>query len=214
MGAFRESNNFAIEFALRTQINYFQLLYLEHKNTDNTSERLQIEGKLRELHTKMEHFGFLDVDLCCGTQLMNSVIGLLLIPQQEFFDEIVNDDSYQTWESHFPNLAKYVFSNNSRKFENTYFLKENGIYFDVPEPCNPQNVLRHMRNSLSHKRILFFPKNARNNAQVSSIVFKDITYKNSKTGTPYQQFKLQIDKDDLETILFEISNYFISLGTH
>ncbi len=60
-----------------------------------------------------------------------------------------------------------------------------------------------MRNSISHDRVHLLPVSS-NGDQVTEIVFEDAHDKNSEID-----FRLVVEKKDLEKLLVEISEYFI-----
>ncbi len=201
MSAFKNPN-FTIEFSLRTQLNYCQMLLMEYKATGNKEKIIETNNRINKIKNEMEKRNFTKLDFCCGTQLMNSVLGLLVIPQQALFANMDDYTNPSEWSKDFPTLTKYVFSNNREVYNNTYFHRRDRNFY--PYECDsPRNVLTHMRNAVSHKKIMFYPESSENQEQVTSIVFKD-EYKE-------QYFSLKIDKEDLENVLFEISNYFIKL---
>ena len=134
------------------------------------------------------------IPYCVGTQLMNSFLGLIVIPEQQEYYFLDKRTSWTGLEV----LRKYVF-NEKGIYENTYRDK-----YDQPERKTPANVIRHMRNAISHKRLNIIPLASANQEMVTHIKFCD----NDKDHRSYR-FVLQIDIEDVEKIIFEKSNLII-----
>ena len=192
MGAFGDVENFAVEFALRTQINYLQILKLETEEwrrgegpavaegLERTPEEL--DRQLREINRRIVEIRRKMADLnrgesapyCCGTQLMNSVLGLLVFPQQQFFDKLGKFHLEESWRREgLGTLAEYVFSCDEQRYKNTYIKWNSKHWCYELEDQSPQNILRHMRNAIGHKRIKFYPEQANGQGEVTHIVFED-----------------------------------------
>ena len=204
--AFSDINQFATEFAIRTQLNYYNLLRQETTEPEKIAE---IGEKVAALHAIMREKGYVDIEFCCGTQLMNSVLGLLVFPEQQLYHKISKYSDRKKWEIDFPMLSRYVFSNDPNRFESTYTYNKYGA--KCPESITPLNVLKHMRNAVSHKKITLFPVQADGGGtlnQVTHIVFKDFSDDN-----PEQYFFLKIPRDDFESVMLEISSYFINIDS-
>ena len=223
MARFVNNGTFAIEFAFRTKLNYYQLLKLEKIAKNEIEDVHNIDEKITEVQEAMRERNFHTLIepqwLCCGTQLMNSVLGFLVFPQQQFFRNTPEDE---IWER-LPILRKYIYSNDSEVYINTYIREK--IF-------SPKNVLKHMKNSISHKRIMFYPE-TNDYDEIQSLVFKDeniikITDRNNEMFQKYQDkitkngngqeiikqnFKLCVKKDEFDELLFEIFDYFVSLQT-
>lgn len=206
--AFSDINQFATEFAIRTQLNYYNLLRQETTEPEKIAE---IGEKVAALHTIMREKGYVDIEFCCGTQLMNSVLGLLVFPEQQLYQEISQYYNQEKWAFDFPTLSRYVFSDDPACFESTYTYFDNRRGATLPERITPRNVLKHMRNAVSHKKISLFPVQADGDGginQVTHIVFKD-----SSDDHPDPHFFLKIRRDDFESVMLEISSYFINIDS-
>ncbi len=225
--AFSDIDNFAIEFAFRTQLNYYQLLKLE--NQSRGFDNNDIDRKIHSVQEQMIERGFNPLEpqnLCCGTQLMNSVLGFLVFPQQQLFNRIPEDFQWRL----LPILARCV---GSREFVNDYILISNNHHEFHNEEITPKNVLRHLKNSISHKRVMFYPTVTpdSDNTQVSRLVFEDekiiklkdnnewlfdvledrVTYDERGKKQIVQRFHLTINREDFDEFLMEIMRFFVSL---
>lgn len=209
VSAFREGNNFATEFALRTLVNCYRLYEIDRGHFEE-NEIAQIEHTYDKVRDKIQHYQYNELDVCFGTQLMNSILGLLVFPQQQFWNEVTKSKSETVWYNLFPTLARYVFSTNSEIFEFDYssWSNKRGCY--IKEEKTVHNILRHMKNSVSHKRISLYPQGVTTTNEVESIVFEDQKDENGVESI----FKLKIEKNDLLPILLEISEYFINIDDY
>ncbi|MBR5202575.1 MAG: hypothetical protein IKW45_04860 [Clostridia bacterium] len=209
MSAFREGNNFATEFALRTLVNCYRIYEFDRDNFSER-ERRKIESTYDKVRDKVQQNNYTELEVCFGTQLMNSILGLLVFPQQQFWDEITKSKSETVWYNLLPSLAKYVFSDNPDifKFDYSYWSKKRECY--VKEDKTVSDILRHMKNSVSHKRISLYPQGVTTTNEVEFIVFEDQKDDNGIKSV----FKLKIEKDDLLPILLEISEYFVNIDEY
>jgi hypothetical protein len=169
---------FAKELAYRTMVNYYLLRDYPFKNNTEFSPELQrLIGKMKE-----ENF---DITMKYEvTLLLNSLVGLLIIPQQEYYKESENSTDF--WK--LPTLKKCT---EDKSYINTY--EEN--------KDSPANVIRHMKNAVSHKRLMIIPETA-NNKDITHIRFSD----RAPGGC---RFELRIGVEQLESVLMEIAEYLI-----
>ena len=142
--AFKRESEFAAEFALRTQLNFLTLLEKEQIDRGDESGLVETRAQLSDIKRKMNVLNYVEVDYCLGTQLMNSLLGLLVIPQQQFFDDF---ESLKSWKD-LPTLKQYI-KEAKDQYKNTYLNSNN-----VPERKHnyPGPILRHMRNAAAHKK--------------------------------------------------------------
>lgn len=207
MAAFREANNFASEFALRTLLNCYQI-YNCDKNVLTECEGQKLTDIYNKVAEKLQQNNYANLTSCFGTQLMNSLLGLLVFPQQQFWDEITKSKSENVWRRILPTLANYVFSDIQDVFYFNYFYRSKKDGTLIKEVPSIHNILRHMRNSVSHKRLSIYPQGISKTNEVEYIVFEDDNIIDDKTKSV---FKLKINKNDLFPILLEISEYFTNI---
>lgn len=188
MSGFKDQN-FIKEFACRTQLNHYRLKF-NQSNSEN--EKKQILLRINDLENIMINRKYDVSNYYEITQLINSLIGLLVFPQQGYYDVLKYNES--TIEREMSTLYNYINKGYKKDvYSNTYDEDRKKIY----------NVLRHMRNSTCHNRMGIKPESA-NGKEITHICFRDEDKEN-------HQFKLTIDVNDLEKILIEISDFIIKL---
>lgn len=208
MSAFKNPN-FVTEFAYRTKINYFNLRLLQ-KNGPEETER--IKNVLKEIKSEMSSRGFVIDDFYEVTQLINSLIGLLVFPEQAYYDFL--SDREEDLETQYPVLYRCVISKEGH-FLNTYCEDFRKHTYLIPEKCHPRNIIRHLRNAASHEQIGIFPESGRlldGTNVIKAITFHDSRDKKSKNGKTVigkEIFKLTVDIEKLEPLLLEISDRII-----
>ena len=213
MGAFKNPC-FMSEFAYRTKINYYQLLL---NNTKDPAEKSRIEGEIKKIQQAMEKEAFEYADYYEVTQLINSLVGLLIFPEQAAYN--VLSQNPDDLEKDFPILWKYI-NGKSGEYKNNYVIpyttkKTDSNYpkkIYLAEPKSPRKILNHMRNAAAHYRIGIHPVNGKlddGRTVITHIVFSDIR----NEGKPTEQlFELKIEVADLESLLMEISDKIIHLS--
>jgi hypothetical protein len=170
------------------------------------------------------------------TQLINSLIGLLVFPEQMYFDLL--SDEKNRLKKDFPVLYSLI---SEESFICTYRKYcNNPIFEKCPiEDKSPKKVLIHLRNSVSHKHLMIRPLSSRfDKSNIESIVFEDACLyewnvnKNKWTpvfndkgflefggytyldyspdeGKEIAIFHLEVPVKDLEPLLMEICDYFV-----
>lgn len=130
------------------------------------------------------------------TQLVNSLVGLLIVPQQKFFRNI-NDNYIQ---------QDTLYKLKSCIEENTYKEKDG-----TDEIENLSTILRHMRNALAHNRFDYL-NSYKDPTPFSEVRFLSFSDKGKKFLNDGQQvectYKIIIDLDLLETFLSEFTTNF------
>lgn len=190
MSEFKESD-YVAEFVYRTKYNYF--LVKEKTEVANIDEIEEQKNQLKET-MKIKHFNT-DDEAYEITQLLNSMIGLLILPQQRFFDSLRSVKDY----SKLPKLQKYVENKAQMESEYEYFNKNNEI-------DTPADIIRHLRNAIAHKRLSIHPQPHCGQMQIRVIVFEDALDKHSPVN-----FRIAFKAEDLEMLLFEISDFLTGL---
>lgn len=121
------------------------------------------------------------------TQLINSMVGLLVIPQTEIYQEITDK------------MISADLLNDVKKCvkRNTYKDEDNDL----------KTIARHIRNGIAHSRIGFCaekePQNGRP-LQIKTVIFKD-EYKNGNKKVEYH-FEIEIPIDVLREFLYAFAD--------
>lgn len=121
------------------------------------------------------------------TLLINSSIGLLIIPKESEFTKITNDMIDDRLYKKLLNCIK----------QNTYINK-----------LNLSQITRHIRNAIAHGRIDFeAEKQPRNDKPliIKNVVFTDFNPENKKTKKPEENFNIVISIDLLREFMFEFA---------
>lgn len=193
MTAFKDFK-FIKEFACRTQLNYFRL---KADYTENHEMHEAAQRELERIEAVMREKGYPIAQCYEVTQLVNSIVGLLIFPQQGYYTTLEKNEAVNKIQM--PTLYKYIQNGlDGKTYKNTY----NG-----EDPQVISSVLRHLRNSTSHNRMGVQPQSA-SGKEITHICFKD---KKKDDNDEWREFELIIDVNDLEPILLEISNYIINL---
>lgn len=210
---------FVNEFAYRTKLNYY---YQKKRFAKNEEDRKDADAKIKNILQAMNRNGFAVEEYYEVTDLINSLVGLLVFPEQATYNLISSREVDMRYT--FPHLWKCM---QSADYVNTY-ENERG------DKNSPQNIIRHLRNSLAHNRVMIVPIAATigHKRQITAITFKDesISYNNSrrkkititsvkdlekvlirKTNEKRQEFALTISVNDLEYVVMEICDYLIHL---
>ena len=214
---------FAEELAFRTKYNYYKLFArdpVKWKEKEKFFDQNLDEMKKR---------GYVIDEYFEVTQLINSLIGLLVIPQQEYFQAFRGVDNFDD----FPILRQclkaqgHVFSYYEYRQHNKQF---------VSEKRTPPNVLRHMRNAIAHNRIMLEPESA-DHSSITHIIFNDACYYKRDNNNDYNgplefygqdwkrelerktcdkenykvcRFRITVEINFFEPLLLEIADYFIN----
>jgi len=226
MSVFRNPR-FAKELAYRTKHNYYSLFSLTPEKC--TEKRLLLNENKR----KMKAAGFVTEDYFEVSQLINSLVGLLILPQQEYFNEIKQD-------SHFYDLLvlSKCMDYGEAFYRNTYVFYDNNKNNFIPEFKNPSNILRHMRNAIAHNRIMIEPEST-DGLNITHLRYRDACYFQGNPPRKHEfseqvtrrrldneivqmkkrpdvtvcEFDLRIGTYDLEAVLMEIADYLIAHET-
>lgn len=199
--------NFVPELVYRTKINYFTM-----RLNDTKKEKEIIDGpdcvekeellrkkewyhkEIDKLKGEMNKRGF-DVDNYYEvTLLLNSLIGLLVFPQQKFRGKI--EERLNTVED-LPLLMKLV----SKK----------GLFYSSynEEKELACNILRHIKNSLSHERVMIIPQSLERHETegqnpITHIVFQDVDIKHQGTQDRQKQLTEYIMVEGVELELEDL----------
>lgn len=117
------------------------------------------------------------------TQLINSAVGLLIIPEQKLYnkiiDDLVSDELYQE-------LCKSIITN-------TYLNSDKNSL---------QQIAQHIRNSIAHARMEFSAE--RPSMKGKSLIIHTVTFTDSSNKN--EEFKITLSIPLLEKFFSEFSN--------
>ena len=119
------------------------------------------------------------------TLLLNCCVGLLILPQSEWYKDIPQEEiSSERWGIN-PSMISTC--------------KDGKL---VNEPKSLQNVARHLRNSISHYDFTMLENGK---TEIGSIKFED------KTSKGYQTFELTIEIEPLKKFLLKFSEEMVRI---
>lgn len=233
MSGFKDAK-FVKEFAFRTMWNYYGQ---KERFAETDEEKMKIHDQRIKLLSQISASGYeVDTEYFEVTDLLNSLIGLLIFPEQAVFKEMKSDD--RKLEKVLPTLYKCTCRND---YISTYHRKANEGEIG--------SVIQHIKNSLSHDRVMILPQNSAHGDErcIEYITFQDACvyawekWKNgqlyflSTNKPPFKSdptelidvrnkekwqklkdneelciFSITIPVEDLETVIFEIAKFLIS----
>lgn len=171
MGGFKDMN-FVTEMSYRTMLNYYNVLMLSGKSNDE-----EIQLKIDQTKQEMAEKGYLIDDFFEVTQLINSLIGLLVFPEQAFF----HDTRITRFSDELKTLNFYVSRGNDYYYSNYKYLtsrnRKEQHWSRLPnERSAPINIIRHLRNAVSHSHLMIRPvwNELNTDRNITSVVFEDI----------------------------------------
>ena len=195
MGGFQDGK-FVSEFACRTKLNY---LKQKMANEENELEKADIKKQIVALEQKMAERDFDISKYYEVTDLLNSMLGLLIFPEQNAYDNMSNREG--DMRNRLPNLYRVISTQGN--YSNSYERERRS-------PKGPRYVLKHMRNAASHDRVMILPKSKKTISggnKITSIEFYDQDKNNDNWKA-----KIVIPVEDLEIILFEICDYLLDIA--
>ncbi len=189
--------NFVNEFAYRTKLNYYYQKERFAKGKDKEKAQKDVQRTI----ANMERQGFNIAPYYEVTDLINSMIGLLVFPEQDVFKKIPSRE--RDLESKFPKLYNCV--KNDVDYYNTY---------ETWYKNSPRDIIKHLRNSISHYNMMIEPQSGMigGKSQIIAIRFKDEGTYNIEEKTCKGKFCLNIKVDCLEDVVMEICDYLINVN--
>lgn len=124
------------------------------------------------------------------TQLINSMVGLLIIPEQKYFKQITDDMICGSLLNEIRGAIE----------KNTYDSKNTEISL--------QDITLHLRNGVAHFRMSF---EENSNGEIANVIIKDHRSLGSKKAAADFEIKLSVDL--LKRYLFEFSEAFCNILT-
>lgn len=186
-------SDFVEEFAFRTQSNYFSLMIAQAEKENQHDSAREYKEKLIELQQEMTRQQYIANDSYFEvTQLINSLIGLLIFPEQRYYEElkqaqlsmendfaalnrIIKSDNYycsykKTDEASLDKALQKLCYKNTKNSE----LLKNVFGKLPPEEESPYNILKHMRNAVAHEKVGIIPVSR--GEKITSVIFEDCGY--------------------------------------
>lgn len=230
MSLFKDEK-FVPEFVYRTQVNYYKALQMKLTSEEEKEERKRkIAVRLCHLERFAKSMEYSKSDFYEITQLINSLIGLLIFPEQAYFENMSEDIKDL---KRLPTLGSYISDGGGKNFCNTYKSSKNAPQWeDNPrESFTPKNIIRHLRNATAHGNLSIFSVNC--DGEITHVEFKDEQCNRRKrnpteSGSKWiperyspqrrtsddikkEKFLLRVSVDDLEEVLFEISDFLLPM---
>lgn len=220
--------NKVYEIAYRTKINYYRGIMWNEELPEEERSRAKVE--IEFIYNEMKRKNYTRESFYHITALLNSLVGLLVLPEQFVFDNISNNENDLS--IILPHLEKCAKRND---FVNTY----NG-----EKKKSPKKLIQHIKNSLSHDRVMIIPESKKDGdiTSIDSIIFQDakltrkvkrngyIEYKNvdeilesyhgdikkfkwdsNDSNLVFSKFSITIPANRFEKIVMEIADYLLSL---
>ena len=168
-------------------------------NIDNSNQYFVKEFTKRTLHILTEYKGKYDV-----TMMVNSAVGLLVIPKEVYFEHMKFPDSVVS-EDFLNQLQRCIQVNLYDGRQNT----DNSLH----------TIIRHLRNAVAHGRMTIHIKDTNIHSQmadIESIEFYDKgTTIEKKTGKKINiEFKIIITVDLFRQLLIAIAQYVTNDTSH
>lgn len=179
---YNNRDSFEIEFAKRTLAN---LQFIEKE----VEKRHQQGIDDKNIHDVFE-----------VTQLINSFVGMIILPKESFFERLRHNDRFLSPEG---NLLLNRLSNDLSKYESTYTYTQGGER--RRERLTPKNLSRHLRNAIAHNNLEIIPRDYSKSGKVEGFIFKD----NNDWG---ERFRLELTIDEIRVLLLEECKLILSLA--
>lgn len=132
------------------------------------------------------------------TQLINSFVGMLILPKEAFYRKMSNNMPFNSNEA---NDILRQLSRNPAKYYSTYtFRNYNGDV--VPERLTPKNLARHFRNAVAHNHLTILPKDYTGDGIITGVEFSD--------NVRGESFSLELSIDEIRTLLLALCELILS----
>ena len=145
------------------------------------------------------------------TQLINSFVGLLIIPRQMCFKYMPDDISFPRGSE-----AETLFTairNDPTKCEDTYFerkwdpIKRQYEKTAIIERVTPKTLVLRLRNAVSHDHLIIQPVSPGKNGVITGIEFSD---KPTGTKAKNEYFRLLLSIEETEILVRALSELLLS----
>lgn len=203
--------NFVPELVYRTKVNYYTMRLRNTKEEEEILNGFDVVKKEEVLNKKQwysdeldrlrseMHAKKFDVDNYYEvTLLLNSLIGLLVFPQQKYFEEI-----------------KRKLNNVDEFDELEKLINQDGLFYSSYNEAKkkPSNIIRHIKNSLSHQRVMVIPQclelhEEERKRPITHVVFQDADEGKQGTQRVSEILRDKIYVDDSKVELGELPRLF------
>ncbi len=168
----------------------FDLHSFEREFARRTLANLKfVEKEVEERHSKGITDNDID-DVFEITQLVNSFVGMLILPKEAYYKAVRNEAPFRSEEA---NIIIHRLSRDSSRYSCTYTYKtRNGN--QKKEYLTPKNLARHFRNAVAHDNLTIIPQDLGQGGSITGIVFKD----RNNSG---EEFSLELTVDEIRVLL-------------
>ena len=155
MGAFN-NDKFVKEFACRTKINYYNLLIQKYTGDETKIDEMQeAVFKKNEVIRAMKKDKFQYEDYYEVTQLINSLVGLLVFEEQVYYKYLSDKPEKLELFKCLNQCVKHESYINTYRDKRALEIKQ---WETIPlEQDTPKSVLTHIRNSIAHSHLMIHP---------------------------------------------------------
>ncbi len=147
------------------------------------------------------------------TQLINSFVGLLIIPRQKFYEYMPDDASFSIGSE-----AEELFNRieaDPTKCEDTYYKKvrnpETRKLVTIPEEkekITPKILVLRLRNAVSHDNLIIHPRSPGREGVITGIEFMDKPPRSHEARD--QHFRLLLTIKETEVLVRALSELLLS----
>lgn len=146
------------------------------------------------------------------TQLINSFIGLLIIPRQKCYNHLIDDARFPRGSDAEKLLERISTDRNKCKdtYRETKYDSTIGDYVptDEYEKITPKKLALRLRNAVSHDRLIIQPLFPGKNGVITGIEFSDRPQKRDNKYGEY--FKLLLTIEETEILVKALSELLLS----
>ena len=133
------------------------------------------------------------------TQLINSFVGMVILPKEKFFNSLRGYNRFLSPEA---NQLLHNLTNDRRRYYSSYTFEYQGR--TVREELNPKNLSRHFRNAIAHNNLEILPQDFTGEGKVTGVVFKDNYYD--------ERFRLELDLKEIRILLEAVCELILSVA--
>ena len=174
------------------------------KNLDFIQKQVEKERCLGKNDKEIE-------DVFEVTQLINSFVGLLIIPRQKCFEYMPDDIAFPKGSKAEILLERII--SDPMKCEDTYFKKEKNNEgklqkTDIKEVVTPKVLALRLRNAVSHDHLIIQPLSPGNSGVITGIEFSDKPVR--KKESKKEHFRLLLTIEETEILVKALSELLLS----
>lgn len=183
------SNDYLMDFAQRTKEN---LKFIKEE-----------AARQRASGTKEEDLTVFEV-----TQMINSFVGFIMFPKQEYFNvldpnvEFITEESKRIFEKISANKEKYKYYSTYKKYDEIkkkYDDKEN-------EKLSAKTLILHFRNAIGHDKLSVLPIDSGTTNIIKAFKIED----SRKFRDHIMKFSIEIPVDELEELIIGMCDLLLA----